>query len=125
MKYSVLATTGAVVGGAHSAGAADEPAESESSPVPGVMFPYQFTPGAPFTVVETDLDWRPGSLESDYRSHVIEYDHARSLRAFLFIDAERTLPYDQPLAFASTQRSAPIATDRSLVGIEVESIDTR
>lgn len=123
MKCGVLATTGAVAGSAHGVGAADESAEAGQTPVPGVMFPHQFTPGAPFTVVDTDLDWRPGSIGSDYRSHVIRYERARSLRAFLFIDAERTLPQDRPLAFDTTSRPSPIATDRSLVGIEVESAD--
>lgn len=126
MKYGALATTGALVGGAQSAGTVDADGdERDPTPVEGVMFPYQFTPGARFSVVESDLDWRPIGVDADYRSHVIEYEFARSLRAFLFTtgDGDQPLPQDRPLAFGAAPHPTSLSADRSLVGVDVTAIE--
>ncbi|WP_337652275.1 hypothetical protein [Halomontanus rarus] len=55
----------------------------------GKVFPYQWTPGARFEIVESDVGWRPSGIgETDTRasSHVIRYDFSSSYRAFLFTD---------------------------------------
>ena len=132
MKYGALATAGALVGSAQSVDAVDDADGTgddgrDATPLEGVMFPYQFTPGARFAVVESDLDWRPGGIDTGYRSHVIEYEFARSLRAFLFTDSdgEQPLPQDRPLEFGAAAHPASVSADRSLVGVDVESIGKR
>ena len=127
MKYGALATTGALAGSAPPAGAVDDADgtgdDGRRTTVEGAMFPYQFTPGARFTVLESDLNWRPSGVDTDFRSHVIEYEFAPSLRAFLFTRGDRDLPSDRPLEFGPTQRPTPSSTARSLVGVDVTAID--
>lgn len=87
LATGALAATGAVVGGSHAVGAAETDAQHESSTtaLQGAMFPYHYAPASQATIVETRLEWLPERL-SGYRTHVIEYGHARSFRGFLFAE---------------------------------------
>lgn len=130
MKYGALATTGAVVGGVQHAGAVDDAdgpdADADTRdaiPIEGVMFPYQFTPNARATVVESDINWQPTGIGGEYRSHVVEYAFAPSLHAFFFTDADATLSQGHRLEFGASPYPTSIETDRSLVGVDATALE--
>lgn len=87
LATGALAATGAVVGGTHAVGAVETDAQHEESTTAlrGAMFPYHYAPASQATIVEAGLEWLPERL-SGYRTHVIEYGHARSFRGFLFAE---------------------------------------
>ncbi|MDJ1434153.1 hypothetical protein [Halostagnicola sp. A-GB9-2] len=124
IKHGLLATTGVLLGGPHAVGASaspDETAQVEVENARGMMFPYQFTPNARFTIIESDLDWRPGRIDSAYETHVIQYEYARSLRAFLFTEASLPAEENRTFEFGPPQHALSADSGRRLVGVTAES----
>lgn len=118
LKSGLLAAGGALVGGRGRAGG-DGDHDGTDASARGVMFPYQFTPGARFTVREADLAWRPDRVDPAYAAHVIEYGFARSLRSFFF--AETELAEGKPFRTATSDASTE--ADPGLVDVVAEPVD--
>ncbi len=113
-----------LIGGSNSVGATETGAateHTESTSARGMMFPYQFTPNARFTVLESGLDWRPGRVDSAYETHVIRYEYARSLRAFLFTETALSQAEERAFELGAAQRVPQVGSDRRLVGVTAES----
>jgi hypothetical protein len=96
------------------------PGESEPESAPptierAVMFPAHVVSNRRATVVDSEQSWCPSGLESTHRTHVISYDHAPSLRAFLFAESETSL---------RPTRSVSIGTVREAVTVDVGSVDS-
>ncbi|WP_049924770.1 hypothetical protein [Halopiger djelfimassiliensis] len=125
-----LVSTGTIVGVSNagtSADAEEDPeqgreAGSEPAAVAerGVMFPYQFVPGSRFTV-ERRLESHTTRLGSEYRTHVIGYDHAPSFRALLFTGPDAFLEPERSFVLRDG-RGLP-ETDRACVSVGIEAVE--
>lgn len=120
VKYGAVSTGTLLGASGASADPGPKPTDSSGETTHyGMMFPYQFTPGSQFTVVESDLDWRPGRFEDTYQAHVIAYDHAPSYRAFLLTESEATLEPDRSFELGAV-RESPEAAGQRFVTVDLE-----
>lgn len=116
LAYGSLTALGGLAFGttAGSAARSNEPNEL-SSTVRGVMVPYQYVPDSRCRIVERDLDWRPEPLDDRYRTHVLAYEHAPSLRARYVTDDALAAADAVELERVAPDESSP--SGPSLVGV--------
>ncbi|WP_247000647.1 hypothetical protein [Halosolutus gelatinilyticus] len=129
LKSGVLSTAGIVGVASGTASAAERgdragaDRERESTPAErGALLAYQFRAERRFTVVESDLEWQPQHLDEGVGTHVVAYDRAPSLRAFVFTEPGEALQRGRSFTLERTRRPPAIGTDRRLVGVELEPV---